>query len=97
MNTISVDRDDFHLERSEISVVRKTLRTGRSRGVEIVEIKKDDSFFTFLPTRGGAAWQAVFDGTPLFRESPVPPVHPAFINPLDQNRGPKQGQRPFHK
>jgi galactose mutarotase-like enzyme len=86
MEQIAIGQADVRYEKAGIRVEKKTLQQGRSRGVDVVEIRRGDAAVSFLPTRGAALQQAVFDGTPLFWKSPVGPVNPAFMNLL-RNEG----------
>jgi hypothetical protein len=68
------------------SVSKRTLRAGRSQGVEVVEVQNGDLRFTLLPTRGMGLWKAGHhskDGRgslELGWRSPVRgPVHPALV------------------
>ncbi|MGD0896232.1 MAG: aldose 1-epimerase family protein [Thermoguttaceae bacterium] len=72
------------------SVSKRTLQAGRSRGVEVVEVRSGDFRFTLLPTRGMGIWKAGHhskDGRgslDLGWRSPVRgPVHPALVRLSD--------------
>jgi hypothetical protein len=62
------------------SVTKRTLRAGRSQGVEAVEVQSGDLRFTLLPTRGMGLWKASLGSLQLGWRSPLRgPVHPALV------------------
>jgi hypothetical protein len=62
------------------SVTKRTLRTGASRGVEVVEIHNGRLRFVVLPTRGMGIWRASLGDLHLGWKSPVKgPVHPNLV------------------
>jgi hypothetical protein len=68
------------------SVTKRTLRAGRSQGVEVVEVQSGDLRFILLPTRGMGLWRAGYHpqdgrgGLQLGWRSPVHgPVHPSLV------------------
>lgn len=61
-------------------VVKRTLQTGLSAGVETIEVDNGRMSFTVLPTRGMGIWQARCGNVRLGWDSPVKgPVNPAFV------------------
>jgi Domain of unknown function (DUF4432) len=61
-------------------VTKRTLWTGLSLGVDIVEIDNGLLKAIIVPTRGMGLWHASIDGRELGWRSPVRgPVHPAFV------------------
>ncbi len=61
-------------------VTKRTLRTGFSQGVEIVEIDNGLLKTVIVPTRGMGLWRASTKGRELGWQSPVRgPVHPTFV------------------
>lgn len=68
-------------------VVTRTLRTGLSQGVELIEIDNGRLRVAIVPTRGMGIWRAWADGLELGWKSPVRgPVHPCFV-PLAEPSG----------
>lgn len=62
------------------SITRKTLSTGISSGVEVVDVHNGRVNFTIIPTRGMGLWRAVADHRTLGWKSPIRgPVHPAYV------------------
>jgi hypothetical protein len=57
---------------ADYSVTKRTLRAGRSQGVEVVEVKSGELRFTVLPTRGMGLWRASLDrvqgDSPIFAD-----------------------------
>ena len=78
---------DIELSASEVPgtpkdwrVSRRTLCTGLSQGVEIVEIDNGLLALVIVPTRGMGIWRASIGARELGWRSPVRgPVHPAFV------------------
>jgi len=69
------------------SVTKRTLQTGLSRGVELVEIDNGRLKIAVVPTRGMGIWRAWIDGQTLGWKSPVRgPVHPAYV-PIGEPNG----------
>ena len=61
-------------------VAKRTLRSGLSQGVDIVEIDNGRLRCIIIPTRGMGIWRAWVDGHELGWHSPVRgPVHPCFV------------------
>jgi hypothetical protein len=79
--------NDFEISAREVTgrsgkwhVAKRTLRSGLSQGVEIVEIDNGRLKCVIMPTRGMGIWRAWADGRELGWQSPVHgPVHPAFV------------------
>jgi hypothetical protein len=79
--------DDFEISARDFPgasktwrVAKRTLRSGLSQGVEIVEIDNGRLKFIIIPTRGMGIWRAWADGRELGWRSPVRgPVHPSFV------------------
>ncbi len=66
-------------------VVKRTLRTGMSKGVDLVEVDNGAFRFVVLPTRGMGLWNAQLGDVQLGWRSPVRgPVHPALVNLADE-------------
>jgi galactose mutarotase-like enzyme len=62
------------------SVTKRTLTTGLSQGVDVIEVNNGLLRFTVLPTRGMGLWKASLGSLQLGWRSPVKgPVHPAFV------------------
>ena len=62
------------------SVVKRTLCTGLSQGVDVIEVRNGEFRFTVLPTRGMGIWRASLGDLLLGWKSPVRgPVHPAYV------------------
>lgn len=71
----------------DFRVEKRTLRGGRSEGVEVVHIDNGYLAFDVLPTRGMSLWKARLGETDIGWKSPVRgPVHPAFV-PLSEPSG----------
>ncbi|HMP03935.1 MAG TPA: aldose 1-epimerase family protein, partial [Gemmatales bacterium] len=69
-----------------VHVRKRTLQTGRSAGVELVEVRNGDLAFTIVPTRGMGLWSGTWRGQRLGWRAPVlGPVHPALVNLLDRD------------
>jgi galactose mutarotase-like enzyme len=63
------------------SVAKRTLRSGLSQGVDVVEIHNGLMRFVVVPTRGMGIWRASCGPVQLGWHSPLRgPVHPAFVN-----------------
>lgn len=63
------------------SVTKRTLRSGLSQGVDVVEIHNGRLRLVVVPTRGMSIWRAGCGAVQLGWSSPVRgPVHPAFVN-----------------
>jgi hypothetical protein len=61
-------------------VTKRTLRTGLSQGVDVVEIDNGRLKTIIVPTRGMGIWRAFMNGRELGWQSPVRgPVHPSFV------------------
>jgi len=81
------DADDIKLSADEVPgtpkdwrVSKRTLCTGLSQGVEIVEVDNGLLTVIIVPTRGMGIWRASIGGRELGWRSPVRgPVHPAFV------------------
>jgi hypothetical protein len=86
--------DDFNVSAKEVSgtppgwqVSKRTLATGLSQGVEIVEIDNGLMRTTVVPTRGMGVWRIASGDRVLGWQSPVRgPVHPAFV-PVAESGG----------
>jgi hypothetical protein len=91
--TASDSEDDFEVSAREISgaaegwrIEKRTLRSGLSQGVDIVEIDNGRLRFIIIPTRGMGIWRAWADGHELGWQSPVRgPVHPCFVPVAEPN------------
>jgi hypothetical protein len=85
--TASDSKDAFEVSAREISgaaegwrIEKRTLRSGLSQGVDLVEIDNGRLRFIIVPTRGMGIWRAWADGHELGWQSPVRgPVHPCFV------------------
>jgi galactose mutarotase-like enzyme len=65
---------------ADYSVVKRTLRTGLSQGVDVIEVRNGALQFVVVPTRGMGIWKANMGELQLGWRSPVRgPVHPAFV------------------
>ena len=63
------------------SVTKRTLKTGRRAGVDVIEVNNGAFRFVVVPTRGMGIWRASMDHVELGWKSPVKgPVNPAFVN-----------------
>jgi len=63
------------------SVTKRTLRGGRSDGVDVVEVDNGRFRFAVVPTRGMGLWRGTCDGVQLGWKSPTrEPVHPAMVH-----------------
>ncbi len=66
-------------------VSRKTLQSGLSQGVEIIEVDNGALSFIVVPTRGMGIWKGDYRGIDLGWKAPVQgPVHPAFVDLNDR-------------
>ncbi len=66
-------------------VVKRTLQTGMSKGVDVVEVDNGAFRFVVIPTRGMGLWKAGLGEMQLAWRSPVRgPVHPALVNLADE-------------
>ena len=62
-------------------VVKRTLQTGLSKGVDVIEVDNGTFQFVVIPTRGMGLWRASLGEVQLGWRSPVRgPVHPALVN-----------------
>ena len=69
------------------SITKRTLHSGLSSGIDVVEVDNGRPKVAILPTRGMGVWKAWMDGFELGWKSPVRgPVHPAFV-PLGEPSG----------
>jgi hypothetical protein len=69
------------------SVVKRTLQSGLSQGVDVIEVRSGDFRFVVVPTRGMGIWRACLGDLHLGWKSPVRgPVHPAHVR-LEQADG----------
>jgi galactose mutarotase-like enzyme len=69
------------------SVTKRTLWTGLSRGVDVVEVDNGALRFVVVPTRGMGIWKASLGQLQLGWDAPAKgPVHPAFV-PLYEPSG----------
>jgi len=97
--TITDWQQDLHVEQLAIgpddaggpaagySVTKRTLQTGLSRGVDVIEVDNGAFRFTVVPTRGMGIWRASLAEVQLGWKSPVKgPVHPGFVR-LDEASG----------
>lgn len=68
------------------SISKRTLRGGRSDGVDVVEVNNGVLSVEVLPTRGMGIWRANCEGVRVGWDSPVgDPVHPAFVNLVERD------------
>jgi len=80
LEQLSVGPGDVEGEATGYSVVKRTLRGGRSEGVDVVEIDNGAFRFVVIPTRGMGVWRATLGELSLGWKSPVPgPVHPGLV------------------
>jgi len=80
LDQLSVGPGDIEGEATGYSVVKRTLRGGRSDGVDLVEIDNGAFRFVVIPTRGMGVWRAALGELSLSWNSPVPgPVHPGLV------------------
>jgi galactose mutarotase-like enzyme len=80
LDELSVGPDDVDGKATGYSVVKRTLRGGRSDGVDVVEIDNGTFRFVVIPTRGMGIWRAALGDLSLGWKSPVQgPVHPALV------------------
>jgi len=62
-------------------LTKRTLRGGRSEGVDVIEVDNGVFRFVVIPTRGMGLWRAAFGDMVLGWKSPVPgPVHPRLVH-----------------
>jgi len=86
LEELCVGPADVEGEATGYSVVKRTLRGGRSEGVDVIEVDNGAFRFVVLPTRGMGVWRATLGELPLGWKSPVPgPVHPGFVRLSDPN------------
>lgn len=79
--------EDLGPKAAACSVVKRTLQSGLSAGVETVEVDNGKLSFVVLPTRGMGIWRARCGDVRLGWDSPVKgPVNPAFVR-LDEPSG----------
>jgi len=84
LDELSVGPEDVEGEATGYSVVKRTLRGGRSEGVDVVEIDNGAFRFVVIPTRGMGVWRAALGELSLGWNSPVPgPVHPGLVRLWD--------------
>jgi len=84
LEQLSVGPDDVEGEATGYSVVKRTLRGGRSEGVDVVEIDNGAFRFVVILTRGMGVWRAALGDLSLGWKSPVAgPVHPAMVRLWD--------------
>ena len=68
------------------SIKKRTLRGGRSDGVDVVDVDNGRMSVSLLPTRGMGIWRGACDGVPIGWKSPVElPVHPSQVNLAEFN------------
>ena len=68
------------------SIKKRTLRGGRSDGVDVIEVDNGRLSVSLLPTRGMGIWRGACDGVPVGWKSPVElPVHPSQVNLAEFN------------
>jgi len=80
LEQLAVGPDDVEGDATGYSVAKRTLRGGRSEGVDVVEIDNGTFRFVVIPTRGMGVWRAALGDLSLGWKSPVPgPVHPAMV------------------
>lgn len=78
---------DLGVESANWSIAKRTLRSGLSAGIEVVEVDNGRLKVTILPTRGMGVWKAWRGDMELGWKSPVRgPVHPAFV-PIGEPSG----------
>jgi hypothetical protein len=83
----SLASDQLPIVTASWRVTAKTLRTGMSTGVDVVEIDNGRICATVVPTRGMGLWRITAGEQVLGWQSPVRgPVHPAFV-PLSEPSG----------
>jgi hypothetical protein len=67
------------------AIRKRTLRGGLCDGVDVIEVDNGALSFTLVPTRGMGLWRGAYRGTFVGWQAPLTgPVHPWFVNPLDQ-------------
>ncbi len=72
---------------SGLRIDGRTLRGGRSEGVQVIELTAGSLRVAVVPTRGMAIWKAWRDGVEFGWQAPIlGPVHPAFV-PLAEPSG----------
>jgi len=82
-----VSAGDFQRTAERWRVTQRTLHSGLSQGVDIVEIDNGRMRVVIVPTRGMGIWRAWTNGQELGWRSPVRgPVHPNFV-PLAEANG----------
>jgi galactose mutarotase-like enzyme len=70
----------------EWSIRSRTLRSGVSEGVEVIDLCNGPLTVSVLPTRGMGIWKAKFKDLPIGWDSPVKrPVHPQFVDQAARN------------
>ncbi|WZO95844.1 aldose 1-epimerase family protein [Isosphaeraceae bacterium EP7] len=64
------------------SLTKRTLRGGKSDGVDLVEVDSGSLRLAILPTRGMGLWKGSYRGDSLGWKSPITdgPVHPGLVN-----------------
>lgn len=71
---------------SHWSIKKRTLRGGRSHGVDVVELHNGVMSVSVLPTRGMGLWKGQHGNLPLGWNSPVTlPVNPAYMDLTERN------------
>jgi galactose mutarotase-like enzyme len=68
------------------SISQRTLRGGRSAGVDVIDVDNGALAVSILPTRGMGLWRGRYGDIDLGWQSPVTmPVHPGFVDLQDRN------------
>jgi hypothetical protein len=86
--TFRIDaRDGLELPgSSDWSISQRTLRGGRSAGVDVIDLDNGALAISILPTRGMGLWRGRYRDIELGWKSPVTmPVHPGFVDLQDRN------------
>lgn len=87
LDQLDVRPDDVGGSARGYSVSKRTLRGGRSEGVDLVRINNGRLSFDVLPTRGMSLWKAWLGETEFGWKSPVRgPIHPAYV-PVAESSG----------
>lgn len=83
LDSFAVGNDALRLHTPhDWSIRKRTLRGGRSDGVDAIEVHNGALSYTVLPTRGMGLWRGEYRGNFLGWRSPVQgPVHPHFVRP----------------
>ena len=83
-NDFRISADDIPGMEGSWSVTQRTLQSGLSEGVDIVEIDNGQMRLVVIPTRGMGIWKARIGDETLGWRSPVRgPVHPKFVPLFD--------------